>query len=216
MRLKSGAVGMKTELKSINDNKSRHSHCWPLNIEDQGPGSMSHQIPSFRAGAPLPERTRTISLQREVRPTSSPGRSIRHSPVFCGYCLNLYGLSAEELLPSFNVSLKQTHKTLGQKTWEFSVLFADVLRESAAGCASCTLLKAAVELATPAKYQGQDLGLTVEFRDGCVLRGEVYNLLPEDERETEFALGGSAVEGAVSGMFDGLVERFDLYTLPGA
>jgi hypothetical protein len=194
---------------------------------------MSQNAPSHKAAAPQPQPSRTISLRREVRPTSSPGRehvSTRDSPVFCGYCVNLHGPSARQLLPSFNVSLKQTHpprppsaaatgpggeSPRDPNTWEFSVELADVRRQSAEGCASCTLLWAAVELATPPKYQGQDLGLTVEFREGYVLRGDVYNLLPEDEREVEFEFGGGTVDGGVSGMFDGVIGSFELYTLPG-
>jgi hypothetical protein len=178
----------------------------------------------------------TIRLRREVIPaTGASGEqtAIHHSPVFCGYCANLHGPSAEHLLPSFNVTLKRKHTAAkpsasvdergegpgevhapDPNAWEISVELTDVLRQAAEGCASCTLLQAAVELIMPPEFQVKDLGLTVEFREGCVLRGDVYSLLPEEERENEFAFGQGMVAGAVSGLFDRVISSFELYTLP--
>jgi hypothetical protein len=173
-----------------------------------------------------------ISLRREVRPLSRPGHEntdIRSSPVFCGYCANLHGPTAEQLLPSFNVSLVEQRSTgrpgstLSKQvqddspdpnTWRFSVELADVIRQAADGCSSCLLLKTSVESLTTPEYKNRDLGLTVEFREGYILRGDVYDLLPEDERDVEFELGDAMVVGAVSGKFGDMVYSFELYTLP--
>jgi hypothetical protein len=64
------------------------------------------------------------------------------------------------------------------------------------------------------EHQLRDLGLKVEFREGYVLRGEVHALVPEDERDLEFAFGDGMVTGAISGIFDSIISSFELYALP--
>lgn len=101
-------------------------------------------------------------------------------------------------------------------SWEFSVELQDVSCQAAEGCPSCLLLRTAVELLTvKSEFQNRDLGLTVKFCKGYILQGDLYTLLPEDQRDAEFSFGEGRVMGALASTFDSLINSFELYTLPG-
>jgi hypothetical protein len=142
-----------------------------------GKGIARTSSPGYitRSSNGINSKSHMIRLTKEAIPSLSPGlNNITRHPSFCGVCLNFSPAVADACIGG------REHLSWNGQAWDFTSTFADLLSAINDGCASCEVLREAIDGVYPrvAAWKDELWGekeMMITMVEGNVLR--VY--LPE-------------------------------------
>lgn len=173
-----------------------------------------------------------------------PAYALKNHPALCSVCLNLHNVPASVMLGvrgglwhSADSAIDSRHDKPWEVAYEFHADFADVSGASMGhpSCESCLLLREAItrlrrKIVGPLEKPGLPMEVWVVFRHDVVLRIDLYRRKDSDQTKVvqstgdeDDLFGSLDLLGGLEDTYDiqdvrkfeNLLDKFELYTLPG-